>query len=389
MGNAGPIGGTGTQERGIRGVTIMKMVKRIAFAACFVMAFCISGCAGTDGKAPAIPAGVMASLPADNMNWFDKYEAAIRETGAEEKQATLPGGRVINYGEVRNEKPALLLIHGQMSIWEDYALVLPALSENWHIFAIDVYGHGESTHDEKLYYLDVNGDDLIWFIDHVIGEPTVVAGHSNGAITAAYIAASGDSNVVGAVLEDPPLFSTEGENWEKSFSYLDTFKPLHEYDESDRSECWEAWYFRHCYWGQAYLKAFMPKIADDAQKYHDEHPGEPVKISYLPYSMWYVFQYAMEYDFAYGEHFYDLSWNHGLRHEEILSAIRVPCIYIHAKESMDKNGVYECAASREQAERAASLIGDNCRLVETDTNDHVIHSVHSSFYVEAVNSLLG
>ena len=215
-----------------------------------------------------------------------------------------------------------------------------------------------------------------------------MAGHSNGGITTAYIAASGDPNVVGAVLEDPPLFSTEGEGWETSFSYLDTFKPLHEYDESDKSECWEAWYFRHCYWGQTYMKDVMPKIADDAQKYHDEHPGEPVKIEYLPYTTWYVFQYAMEYDFAYGEHFYDLSWNHGLRHEDILSAIEVPCLFIHAKESVDQNGVYECATSREQAERAVALIGDNCRMVESDTNDHVIHSVHSDFYIDAVNSML-
>jgi pimeloyl-ACP methyl ester carboxylesterase len=253
---------------------------------------------------------------------------------------------------------------------------------------VDVYGHGESSHEEELYYLDVNGDDLIWFIDNVIGEATVVAGHSNGAITAAYIAAYGGDNIAGAVLEDPPVFSTEGENWENSFSYLDTFKPLHEHDASDKSECWESWYFRHCYWGQLYMKEMMPMIADYAQKYHDEHPGEPVKIEFLPYSMWYVFQYDMEYDFAYGEHFYNLSWNHGLRHEDILKAVDVPCVYIHAKEMPGPDGVNMSAATREQAERAVSYIGDNCRLVETDTNDHVIHTVYSDVYTEAVNSLL-
>lgn len=51
-------------------------------------------------------------------------------------------GHVINYGEVENDKPALLLIHGQMGMWEDYALVMPQLSKDWHIYAIDVYGHG-------------------------------------------------------------------------------------------------------------------------------------------------------------------------------------------------------------------------------------------------------
>ena len=366
----------------------MKMFLNLVILLVLLVCLPLAGSA----EQPPVPAGGapgMPQLPPDNMNWYDKYEAAIRETGAEEKQVTLPGGRVINYGEVSNDKPALLLIHGQMSIWQYYALVLPELSQNWHIYAVDVYGHGESSHDESLYYLDVNGDDLVWFIDHVIGGPTVVAGHSNGAITAAYVASSGNPNVVGAVLEDPPIFVTEGEGWENSFSYLDTFKPLHEYNQSDKAECWPAWYFRHCYWGQLYMKDMMPMIADYAQKYYDEHPGEPVKIEFLPNSVWYVFQYAMKYDFAYGERFYDLSWNHGLKHEDILSAIRVPCVYIHAKESVDPNGVYECAATREQAERAVSLIGSNCRLVETDTNDHVIHTVHSGVYIDAVNSLSG
>ena len=227
-----------------------------------------------------------------NTHWFDKYEKALKMAGAEEKQVTLPNGNVINYGEVSNEKPALLLIHGQMSIWEDYALVLPELSKKWHIYAVDVYGHGESTHDESLYYLDVNGDDLIWFVDHVIGAPTVVAGHSNGAITAAYIAAYGGQNIAGVVLEDPPVFSTEGEGWEESFAYLDTYKPLHDWNQSEKAECWESYYLRHCYWGQLYMADAMPRIADYAQKQHQKKPDAPVQIGFLPSSIWNVFQYA-------------------------------------------------------------------------------------------------
>ena len=110
-----------------------------------------------------------------------------------------------------------------------FTLCGQVLSKNWHIYAEDVYGHGESSHDESLYYIDVNGDDIITFINEVIGEPTVVAGHSNGALTAAYIAAYGGENIAGAVLEDPPVFSTEGEGWELSFAYLDTYKNLHDY----------------------------------------------------------------------------------------------------------------------------------------------------------------
>ena len=77
-----------------------------------------------------------------NIHWYDKYEKALKEADAKEKQVTLPSGHVINYGEVENDKPALLLIHGQMGMLEDYALVMPQLSKDWHIYAIDVYGHG-------------------------------------------------------------------------------------------------------------------------------------------------------------------------------------------------------------------------------------------------------
>lgn len=321
-----------------------------------------------------------------NIHWYDEYENALQKVNATEQQANLPSGNVINYGEVKNDNPPLLLIHGQMGAWEDYALTMPELSEKWHIYAIDVYGHGKSTHNESLYYIDTNGDDIIWFINNVIGEPTVVSGHSNGALTAAYVAAYGGENIKGVVLEDPPVFSTEGEDWEKSFAYLDTYKPLHDYDLTDKNECWEAYYLRHCYWGQLYMKDSINDIADYAQNYHNNHPDDYVRIGFMPSSVWSIFKYAQNYDFQYGEHFYDLSWNHGIAHKQILSDIDVPCVYIHAKESTAPDGTYLCAASREQAERAVGYIGDNCRLIETDTSDHIIHTVHKDLYIEAVNS---
>lgn len=323
-----------------------------------------------------------------NLHWYDENAKNLKRVGAEEKQATLPNGNVINYGEVANDKPALLLIHGQMGAWEDYANILPELSKNWHVYAIDVYGHGQSTHDESVYYIDTNGDDLIWFIDNVIQSKTVVCGHSNGALTAAYIAAYGGENIAGAVLEDPPVFSTEGEDWENSFAYLDTYKPLHDYDESEQTECWPAYYLRNCYWGQLFMADSMPGIANYAQKYSEKHPGEEVKIFFMPSSATQIFHYVVDYDFQYGERFYDLSWNHGISQQQILSDIEVPCIYLHAKEGIEPTGVYLCAASREQAERAVSYIGDNCTLIETTTSDHLIHAVHKKEYIEAVNSLL-
>ena len=211
---------------------------------------------------------------------------------------------------------------------------------------------------------------------------------ANGALIAAYVAAYGGEMVKGVVLEDPPIFSTQGENWENSFAYLDTYKPLHDYISSEQTECWPAYYLRHCYWGELFMKDSMPGIANYAQRYSEKHPGEEVKIFFMPSSVTCVFHYVNQYDMIYGEHFYDLTWNNGIRHEQMLSDIEIPCIYLHAKEEVANNGVYLCAASGEQAQRAVALVGDNCRLIETEDSNHNIHGTHKQIYLNTINSFL-
>ena len=321
-----------------------------------------------------------------NTHWYNTNLKNIKKAHAIEKQITLPNGNIINYGEVINNKPPLLLIHGQMSSWQDYANLLPQLSINWHIYAIDVYGHGKSSHHPDLYYLDVFGNDLIWFIDNVIQDKTVVSGHSNGAITAAYIAAYG-SNVSGVVLEDPPIFSTEGDDWENSFAYLDTYQPLHNYLNDDQGLCWPAYYLKHCYWGKLFMKKGTKGLSNYAQKYYLKHPTKEVKIFFLPKSITGIFHYVNDYDFIYGERFYDLSWNHGYHHSKILSNINVPCLYLHAKEGKADTGVYLCASSNDQTNKAVSLI-KNCTLIETPDSNHVIHSAHKKLYINTLNEFL-
>lgn len=140
------------------------------------------------------------------------WQADMQKTldaGFETKQVTLSDGSVINYAEGPDNGDALLLIHGQTCAWDDYTRVLPKLSENWHVYAVDCYGHGDSSHNPKKYYLKENGDDLIWFINNVIKENTVVSGHSSGGLIASYVAAYGGDKVICSVLEDPPVFSTE------------------------------------------------------------------------------------------------------------------------------------------------------------------------------------
>ena len=317
--------------------------------------------------------------------WQRSYNATIK-AGFVEKQVELSDGSVINYAEGgQSSGKALLLIHGQTGCWESYTKVLPELGENWHVYAVDCYGHGKSSHDENKYYIDKNGDDLIWFVDNVIGGSTVVSGHSSGGLLAAYVAAYGGDNIAGVVLEDPPVFSTEPDYFEKSFAYADTYKVMHEYDQSDKSECWEAYYLRRCLWGQLYMAGAMPGIANYAQRYSDKHPGEAVQFFFLPQSLNQMFQYINKYDFAFGEHFYDYSWHSGISHETLMSDIDVPTVFLHAKAMYSPDGILMAASSDEQARRAVSLI-KNCTLTELESNHH-IHWYHPDVFIDAVNSL--
>ena len=142
----------------------------------------------------------------NNMNYDKGAEKRLSDAGFAEKQAVLPDGTVLNYGEGPDNGPPLLLIHGQMTSWEDYVKVLPDLSKRFHIFAVDCHGHGGSSKDLAKYSAIAMGNDFIWFIEQVIGAPTIVSGHSSGGLLTAWLAANSPENVRGIVLEDPPFF---------------------------------------------------------------------------------------------------------------------------------------------------------------------------------------
>lgn len=316
--------------------------------------------------------------------WQKDYQNTL-DAGFHEKQVTLQDGSVINYAEGPNHGKALLLIHGQTGTWEDYTKVLPELSKKWHVFAVDCYGHGKSSHNVSKYYLDANGKDLIFFVDHVIGEQTVVSGHSSGGLLASYVAAYGGKNIVGAVLEDPPVFSTEKAYFEKSFAYQDTYKVMHDYNSSKQSECWEAYYMRNCLWGKMYMSSAMDGLANYAQQYHEQHPREPVQYFFMPESINFMFLHTQEYDPLFGEHFYDYTWHSGISHETLMHDIKVPTVFLHAKDAYTKDGILMAASSDEQARKAVNLIG-NCKLIELSSN-HDIHRFNPSVFIDAVNRL--
>jgi pimeloyl-ACP methyl ester carboxylesterase len=106
--------------------------------------------------------------------------------------------------------PALLLIPGQTESWWGYEAAMARLAEHFDAFAVDLRGQGRSTRTPGRYTLDNMGNDLVRFIDLVIGRPTVVSGLSSGGVLSAWLSAyAKPGQIAAACYEDPPLFASE------------------------------------------------------------------------------------------------------------------------------------------------------------------------------------
>jgi len=121
------------------------------------------------------------------------------------------GEVVLNYAAVgRDDLPALLLVPGQTESWWGYEQALPLLAEHFQAFAVDLRGQGRSTRTPGRYTLDNMGNDLVRFIDGVIGRPTIVSGLSSGGVLSAWLSAyARPGQVLAAHYEDPPLFASQ------------------------------------------------------------------------------------------------------------------------------------------------------------------------------------
>ncbi|HEY8597073.1 MAG TPA: alpha/beta hydrolase [Thermomicrobiales bacterium] len=101
--------------------------------------------------------------------------------------------------------PPLLLLHGVTGRWQTWLSVMPSLALRWQLYALDLRGHGASGHKSAAYRINDYADDVAAVLQREIGAPTVLVGHSLGAIIATAVAARVPDRVRAVVLEDPPL----------------------------------------------------------------------------------------------------------------------------------------------------------------------------------------
>ncbi len=316
-----------------------------------------------------------------------------------EKQLILEDDSVIHYAEGPDNGPALLLLHGQQVSWEDYRKVLPELSKQFHVFAVDYYGHGGSSKDPAKYTAKAIGTDLLCFIHMVIRKKPVIAGHSSGALLAAWMAGNDPDGVAGIVLEDGPFFSTEKGRAEHTFAWLG-FEVIHRFLQEEETN-YTLYSLEHHYmqtlFNQNGKDNWERIVLNPAKKYMKKHPGTIPKIWYYPKKLGINSIYALtanlqdgtgDYDLRFGETFYNFSWFEGFDQEETLSKIICPALVLHvapgkatAPGYYDKNGILLSAMDEKDAARVTKLI-ENSEYVGGFASMHNIHDDLPDAYID-------
>ncbi|NLD87439.1 MAG: alpha/beta hydrolase [Clostridiales bacterium] len=334
-----------------------------------------------------------------NENFMEKTGEKL---GFTEKQVVLDDGSVLNYGEGPANGQPLLLLHGQQTTWQDYAKVLPALSKEFHIFAVDYYGHGKSSKDAAKYKANIIGQDLVWFMEHVIKKPSYVSGHSSGALLAAWLAANNSENVIGLVLEDGPFFSTEPGRAENTFAYKG-FESMHNFLNQKEIDNYTHYSLLYDPMIEIINKhgedTWEKAIKGPALKYMENHPGEIPRLWFYPPELGVnaIFELTRNiqdgtgnYDLYFGESFYDFSWFEGFNQEETLKNIKAPSLIMQVNPSKktapdycDENGILLSAMDREDARRVCSLI-PNSRYITGFDSMHDIHADCPRKFTKAV-----
>ncbi|MDN3427236.1 alpha/beta hydrolase [Planococcus sp. APC 4016] len=97
-----------------------------------------------------------------------------------------------HYHEEGTGEETIILIHGSgpgVSAYANWRLIIPPLSENYHVFAPDIIGFGETDKRENGDYpVELWVEHLIGFIEAVADGPVYLVGNSMGGALSMHVA---------------------------------------------------------------------------------------------------------------------------------------------------------------------------------------------------------
>jgi pimeloyl-ACP methyl ester carboxylesterase len=115
------------------------------------------------------------------------------------------GPVTINFVEGPPSGPPLVLLHGGGDRWQDFLPLIPSLLPRWHVFALDLRGHGKSGRMPGQYRPEQYVLDIKAFLERQVTERAVLFGHSLGGWIALIVAAELQEKIHALILGDVPL----------------------------------------------------------------------------------------------------------------------------------------------------------------------------------------
>lgn len=295
---------------------------------------------------------------------------------------------VLNYYEIGTAKNNLLLLHAQGTHSFSFNNVVEKLAKHYHVYLVDYYGHGMSSHNPEKYNLISIGNDIIDFIENVICDTVAVLGHSSGGLIAAYIAAH-CLRCTKLILEDPPFFSSWGEKRYNTYNYKDLSSVCHNFLLQNEEKDFVYYYFKNQYCWNFFpddsREIVREKLCGFAMKYRTKHPDKNLKVLFWPKKFLEGFNGLQHYDPQFGEAFYNDSFNDTVDYNDLLSIIKCKTLFMKANTTIDEDGLLQGALSDENLQKVNSLI-ENMEIQRFDCG-HGIHTEKASQFVEAILSV--
>ncbi|MGK7932508.1 MAG: alpha/beta fold hydrolase [Microcystaceae cyanobacterium] len=106
----------------------------------------------------------------------------------------------VHAGEIHQNRPPLLLVHGFGASTDHWRKNIAELKENYSVYAIDLLGFGRSAKPNLEYSGALWRDQLNDFIQEIIGQPAILAGNSLGGYASLCVAAQCPESVLGLTL---------------------------------------------------------------------------------------------------------------------------------------------------------------------------------------------
>jgi pimeloyl-ACP methyl ester carboxylesterase len=263
--------------------------------------------------------------------------------GFTEKQFNT-GEIIINYVEGPDNGPPILFIPGQTEFWQGYKLVIPNFSKHYHVFVVDIRGHGKSTHTPGEYSYNIIGEDLKEFLESVIKKPAIVSGLSSGA-----------------TLDKPnrdlmEYFLTQGipkEGHERIFLI------------------------------PAWIAKFIVGLFEQNKKFRT---SKKYDIPLAPFIERVGFKFLSEYDVDFSKATIDGRLTEGFDPDSTLKRIKCPVLLIHASWSRHETWGLLGALDDKDAEKIRSTV-KNLKYIKVNAI-HDVHLAKPKIFIKIVNNYL-